>query len=168
MTKKTLKLLEVLEKKYPHPSCAFITEFRGGTGWGRQSRADAIAMDLWPSKGLELIGFELKTSRQDWLKELKNPDKCDPIKQFCDRWYVVYDEQRIVRDWEDKIPEDWGLMYCDYNDEFVIKKEAPKLNSKPIDRLFLASIMRLASKRFEEVWIDGKKYVIQGTENPSS
>ena len=157
MAKKTLNLLEKLREKYPYPTYAFISEFRGGTGWERESRADALAMNTWPSEGLELIGFELKTSRRDWLKELKNQDKCEPIKQFCDRWYVVYDEQRIVRDWEDKIPEDWGLMYLEF-DKFVIKKEAPRLNPKPIDRAFLASLMRIASNPFEEVLINGRKY----------
>ncbi|MDD5013815.1 MAG: hypothetical protein PHW73_01770 [Atribacterota bacterium] len=158
-SKKTQHLLDKLRAKYPYPENAFISEFRGGTGWERESRADAIAMNLWPSKGLELIGFEIKTSRQDWLRELKNVKKCEPIKNFCDRWYVVYDEQGIIVDWKDEIPEDWGLMYLAYNDKFVIKKEAPKLNPKPIDRLFLASIMRIASNPFEEVIIDGKKYV---------
>jgi len=157
-SKKTQNLIDKLREKYPHPNKAFISEFRGGTGWERESRADAIAMDLWPSKGLELIGFELKTSRQDWLSELRNKDKCESIKQFCDRWYIVYDDQRIVKDWIDKIPEDWGLMYLDYNGEFCIKKEAPKLKPKPIDRVFLASLMRIASDPFDEVIINGKKY----------
>ncbi len=161
MTKKTQKLLEALETLYPHPRCAFINEFRGGTGWGRGSRADAIAMFLWPSEGLELIGFELKTSRADWLREVKNPDKCDPIKQFCDKWYLVVSDLDIVRDWDGEIPNDWGFMYLDYTGKIKIRKEAPKLNPKPIDRLFLASLMRLASRRFEEVWIDGKKYIIK-------
>lgn len=158
INKKTQNLLEKLREQYPHPDKAFIAEFRGGTGWERESRADAIAMDLWPSKGLELIGFEIKTSRQDWLNELKNLAKCEPIKQFCDRWYVVYDNQSIVRDWKDKIPEDWGLMYLDYNGKFVVKKESPKLKPKPIDRAFLASLMRIASNPFEEIIVNGRKY----------
>lgn len=158
MSKKTQHLLDKLREKYPYPAQAFISEFRGGTGWERESRVDALAMDTWPSKGLELIGFELKTSRQDWLRELKNQDKCEPIKQFCDRWYVVYDNREIVKDWKDEIPEDWGLMYLEYNGKFTIKKTAPKLKPKPIDRPFLASLMRIASNPFEEIIIDGRKY----------
>lgn len=158
INKKTQNLIDKLREEYPYPNKALIAEFRGGTGWSRESRADAIAMDLWPSKGLELIGFELKTSRQDWLNELKNPMKCDPIKQFCDRWYVVYDNQNIVRDWKDKIPEDWGLMYLDIMGKFFVKREAPKLKPKPIDRAFLASLMRIAANPFDEVIINGRKY----------
>lgn len=159
MTSKTAKVLEKLSSQWPWPDCAFIPEFRGGTGWGRESRADAIAMHLWPSKGLELIGFEIKTSRADWLRELKQPDKCDPIKQFCDRWYLVTSEHYHVARPEE-IPNDWGYMCVNYMGKIEIKKEAPKLEPKPIDRLFLASLMRRASKDFGEVVIDGRKYTV--------
>lgn len=158
MTKKTQKLLEALRAQYPHPKYAFITEFRGGTGWERESRADAIAMDTWPSSGLELIGFELKTSRADWLRELKQKDKADPIKQFCDRWYLVIDDYNILNTWNDELPQDWGYMQYEYPDGVKIKKVAPKMNPKPIDRTFLASLMRLASNPFDEVIINNRKY----------
>ena len=158
MTKKTQKLIEALRKDWPHPAYAFIQEFRGGTGYSRESRADVIAMDLWPSKGLELVGFELKTSRADWLKELKNPEKADPIKQFCDKWYLVVDSLNIVNRYNDELPKDWGLMILNYMGKIEIKEEAPKLKPKPIDRLFLASLMRLASNPFDEVIVNGRKY----------
>src|SRR5450755_3192083 len=116
MSKKTLKVIEALRKMYPHPDHAIIFEFRGGTGLSRESRADAIAMDLWPSRGLELIGFEIKTSRQDWLREVKDPEKSEQMKQFCDRWYLVVDDPAIVRGWPEKeLPEDWGLMVPNYD-----------------------------------------------------
>jgi len=151
--------MEALRKEWPHPDYGFIAEFRGGTGWSRDSRADAIAMDLWPSRGLELIGFEVKTSRQDWLKELKQPDKCEPIKQFCDRWYLVIDDEQILKQYpENELPDDWGFMCVDYTGKLITKKEAPKLKSKPIDKLFLASLMRIASNPFDEVVINDRKY----------
>jgi hypothetical protein len=53
------------------------------SGWSRESRADAIARHLWPSQGLELIGFELKVSRSDWLREIKDPYKCESKKAFA-------------------------------------------------------------------------------------
>lgn len=162
MSKKTDKLITLLAEHYPGPACAFLPEFRGGTGWGRESRADAIAMHTWPSQGLELIGFELKTSRSDWLRELKQPEKCDPIKQFCDRWYLVIDDPSIVRSWPEKeLPEDWGLMqpeYTSYPYKLKVQKEAPKLAAQPIDRLFLASLMRRASAMHGEVTVNGRLY----------
>lgn len=159
MSKRTQKLIEALRQNYLYPERGFIEEFRGGTGWSRESRADAIAMDLWPSKGLELIGFEIKTSRQDWLKELKTPDKCVPIKQFCDRWYLVIDDMKIINYFNtEELPDDWGLMCMNYLGKVEIKKEAPKLKAEPIDRAFLAALIRRASKPVEEVIINGRKY----------
>lgn len=165
MSKKTEKLITLLAEHYPSPAFAFLPEFRGGTGWGRESRADAIAMHTWPSEGLELIGFELKTSRSDWLRELKQPNKCDPIKQFCDRWYVVVDDMDIVRHYknqeEDEVPKDWGFMRISYESfpyKLKVMKEAPKLNPLPIDRLFLASLMRRASAVTDEINLNGRTY----------
>ncbi len=161
MTKKTKKLIATLNEQWPHAKYAFIVEFRGGTGWSRESRADAIAMNLWPSEGLELIGFEIKTSRADWLKEIKDPLKCEPIKQFCDRWYLVTDERKVAQ--ENEVPEDWGFMRMDWvsmKQQIVTVKEAPKLEPKEIDRLFLASLMRLASNPHDVVDIDGRTYKV--------
>lgn len=171
MSRKTDKLIALLSQQYPEPRFAFIPEFRAGTGFGRESRADAIAMDLWPSAGLELIGFELKTSRSDWLRELKQPDKADPIKQFCDRWYLVVDESSIVRHGlgESEVPIDWGFISPDYSSypyKPKVTKEAPKLTPEPIDRLFLASLMRRASSRPGEITVNGRLYRLADTNNP--
>jgi hypothetical protein len=165
MTKKTQQLVEALRKQWPYPDYAFIEEFRGGTGYGISNRADAIAMDLWPSRGgLELIGFEIKTSRADWLNELKQPKKCEAIKQYCDKWYLVTDNQYIVDTFKNEIPDDWGYMYIEahtknYIPTFKIAKEAPKLQPKPVNKHFIASLMRRASAQFNEVIINGQKYI---------
>src|SRR3990167_10480388 len=165
MSKKTQNLLANLAKEYPHPRYAFLPEVRGGTGWSRESRADALAMDTWPSGSLELIGFELKTSRADWLRELKQPKKCEPMKQFCDRWYLVTSEAYSIARPEE-VPKDWGYMCSDYMGKMKVQKEAPKLDSEPIDRLLLASILRLATKPLDEIFIKGRKYVLYDTLNP--
>jgi len=143
VTMDTKELLKILSDKYPPTSCAFLPEFRGGTGYDRAQTADAIAMHLWPSLGLELIGFELKVSRSDWLHEVKNPDKSEAIKQFCDKWYLVVSDLKVIK-YADELPGDWGLMYVKKSKINTIIK-APKLESKPIDRLFLASLMRRAN-----------------------
>ncbi len=148
------ELLAHLAAEWSSPDCAFIPEFRGGTGWSRESRADAIAMHCWPSRGLELVGFELKISRGDWLRERKQPWKADPIKQFCDRWYLVVSDASIVRDM-DEIPADWGFMFPvqpghpeNQTDHvaLITYKPAPKLNAVLPDKAFIAALMRRATK----------------------
>jgi hypothetical protein len=142
----TKNLIELLAANNPPPACAFIPEFRCGTGYSRESRADAIAMHLWPSapQGLELVGFELKVSRSDWLRELKQPYKADPIKQFCDRWYVVCANDKIVK-YVDELPKGWGLIFAE-DGNLVTFIEAPKLNPLPLDRAFIAALMRRATR----------------------
>jgi len=140
---KTKELIEALSNHWPAPDCAFIPEFRAGTGFVGNA-ADAIAMHLWPSKGLELVGFELKVSRGDWLRELKDPHKADPVKKFCDRWYLVTYDLKVIK-YADELPEGWGLMFLE-NGVIHTMIEAPKLTPEPIDRLFTASLMRRATK----------------------
>jgi len=48
---------------------------RSHAGFDARRTADYVAMDLWPSKGLALHGHEIKVSRSDWLRELKEPEK---------------------------------------------------------------------------------------------
>lgn len=116
-------------------------EVRNGTGFqrNREGYVDAIAMSLWPSRGLDLIGFEVKASRSDWLSELKKPHKADEFVRFCDRWYVVIGDKDIVKPGE--LPSTWGLI-VPRGRKLTIEVEAPQLQPQAIDRLFLASLFR--------------------------
>lgn len=143
---KTPELLELLSKWYQPPARAFIPEFRCGTGYSRETRADALAMELWPSakEGMEITGFELKVSRADWLHELKNPHKATPVKQFCDRWYLVVSDLKVIT-YANELPTGWGLIYQDKG-ELHTMIEAPKLASIPLDKPFIAALMRRATR----------------------
>ncbi len=146
----TPELLEKLHAYYkakPSGSWAFITQLRNGTGWNSTTRtADAMAMGLWPSSGLQLVGFELKVSRSDWLHEVKSPDKHQEMKQFCDKWYLVVPDESIIK--EGELPEDWGLMVASGRGRTIkVKKEAPSLAPVDVDRLLLASIFRNVTEK---------------------
>lgn len=141
---KSKEIIEILGNHWPAPNYAFIPELRSGTGFSREQRVDAIAMHLWPSKGLELIGFEIKVSRADWKRELKMPDKCEHVKQFCDRWYLVVYDLKVIK-YAEELPTGWGLMFLE-NGIIHTMIEAPKLTPKPVDKLFVAALIRRASK----------------------
>lgn len=131
-----------LRSRFALPEYALVFEVRSGTGHTNNVRyADALALSLWPSRGLELIGFEVKVSRSDWLREMKEPKKADRIGRFCDRWYVVAGAKNIVLPGE--LPSGWGLM-VPRGDGLSVSKEAPPLTPEPIPRSFLASLMRAA------------------------
>jgi len=85
------KLIVLLKERFAAPEFAFLPHVRNGTGYARGTTrtADALAMSLWPSRGLELYGFEIKSERRDWLRERENPEKAEEICRFCDRWWVV-------------------------------------------------------------------------------
>lgn len=123
---------------------AVLFEVRNATGFEASRSIDAVTMSLWPSLGLELSGMEIKISRSDWLRELKEPAKASATFEYFDRWYLV--APRHVANM-DEIPGPWGWLAPE-GDKLVTLKKAP-LNAepKPVDRRFLASILRCGSKK---------------------
>lgn len=69
---------------------------------------DFLALDLWESKGMPLIGHEVKVSRSDWLRELAEPEKGEAWSRWCDQFYVVA-PRGVVRD-ASELPAGWGLI----------------------------------------------------------
>lgn len=129
-----------LAEKFAPPAFAFFPQVRNATGYSRVTRtADAVAMGLWPSRGLLLHGFEIKVTRADWLRELKQPEKADEIASRCDLWWIVVPDDTIVQPLE--LPAPWGLI-APRGGKLCEKKSATALNAKPVDRGFLAALMR--------------------------
>lgn len=85
----THQIRETLRKKYTLPEFVLMEEVRDAAGYNSRRSADGIAMSMWPSRGLEIHNFEIKASRSDWLRELKDPAKADAIANFCDKWWIV-------------------------------------------------------------------------------
>jgi hypothetical protein len=130
-----------LRDYYSAPEWAIFFEVPSATGGGAARRADAIAMSLWPSRGLEIHGFEIKVDRRDWLRELKTPEKAEEIAAFCDRWWVVAAPD-VAKDGE--LPAGWGLLLMN-GTNLRMKREAPKREGVVVTRPFLAALLRAAS-----------------------
>ena len=130
---------KALARKFCSPEYALFYEVGNATG-GRQTRwADAVAMGLWPSRGLHLTGFEIKVARSDWLNEMRNPAKAEAIAQYCHFWYIVT-PPGIVK--EGELPEQWGLYEVKANGLHCARK-APLLPDRTaIDMSFLAALLR--------------------------
>jgi len=118
---------------------AFFEQVRAGTGAYAQRTSDAVAMNLWESRGLAVHGFEVKVSRSDWQREMRQPEKADPLVARCDFWWLVVSDSDIVRDGE--LPEGWGLM-VPHATGFKVAKQAAKNPTANIDRGFVASLLR--------------------------
>lgn len=140
----TNELMTMLRERYPKDAYAFFTEVPDGTGGNCRRHCDALVMSLWPSRGLTLTGFELKVSRGDWIKELKQPAKADSIARYCDFWYLVVSDEKIVQRGE--LPATWGLM-MPVGGKLKVKTEATKLEAEPISRKFIAGLFRAAQSQ---------------------
>lgn len=116
------------------------------TGFDSRRVCDAMVMDLWSGYGKDagpkLHGFEVKTSRADWLTELRNPEKAESFKQYCDYWWLVAADKAIVRD---DLPDDWGLLVPSGKGLRAVVV-APRLNPLPLPRQLQATLLRSAVK----------------------
>lgn len=134
-------LSTLIRRRYPPGEYAVLFEVRDATGFAACRSADAIAFSLWPSRGLEVSGFEIKVSRADWIKELRDPAKAESIARYCDRWWLVAGNEKIVAPGE--LPPTWGLMVPRGNALHVVTPAA-KLDAIPLDRAFVAAVCRAA------------------------
>lgn len=132
---------QLLRVRFAPPAWAMFEEVANATGYGAKRTADAIAMSLWPSRGLEVHGVEIKVSRSDWVHERDNPAKDEAIAQYCDRWWLAVGDAEIVRACE--LPPMWGLLAV-RGGRLVAVTEAPKLTPKPLDAAFVAAMLRRA------------------------
>jgi hypothetical protein len=139
----TATLREAMRKSFPPAEYAMFHEVANGTGGNARNYADVVAMSLWPSRGLQIIGFELKASRSDWLREKGKPEKSVAIQQYCDRWNLVT-AKGVVLD-SSEIPEAWGWLEL-VGQKLYTRKVAPKLESIECTRTFLAALLRRAGQ----------------------
>lgn len=155
------EMLSLLRQRYTEKAgngdaWAFVTGVRDAAGFDAKRTLDAMAMSLWPSRGLLVHGFEVKCSRSDWLREMKEPAKAEGFCQKVDHFWIVAATDDVVADGE--LPPTWGLLVA-RGSRLVAKVEAPLLRSLAredphapaplppnIDRTFLAALMRSACR----------------------
>lgn len=135
-------LRALLRRKFPADQFAMLYEVRDAAGFHANRSADVVMVGLWPSRGCQVEGMEIKVSRGDWLRELARPEKGEAFVKFCDRWWVVAANDDIVEDHE--LPKAWGLMIAGGRG-LKIAKAAPALKAGPVDRWFLAAMLKRAT-----------------------
>ena len=146
---KTKQVMNALRNKYDDGANAFLEQVGNATGWNCNRHADALVICLWESRKYEITGFEVKVSRQDWLKELKHPEKADPIAKYCNSWYLVLGDANLIQFGE--IPMGWGLMVPHTKNSLkIVKKAERNLKPKPVDLPFMCAILRRATQQLTE------------------
>jgi len=131
----------LLRTRYAHPEWALCFEVANATGATQRRYADAVAMNLFPSRGLALHGFEIKVSKADFMSEIRKPEKSVDVQQYCDHWWIVAPASAVD---ESLIPTTWGWLRVD-GGRLVSAKNAPKLEAKEMERPFIAALVRRAN-----------------------
>lgn len=122
---------------------AYLEHVRNSAGFNSNRTFDAVTLSLWPSRGLHLHAYEVKCSRSDWLRELKEPAKAEAAAVLVDQFSLVIADEGIVRLGE--LPPTWGLLAVQ-GSKLVCVKDAPLLPEanpkRPIPRSFLVALLR--------------------------
>jgi hypothetical protein len=136
-----------LREQYESKAWAFLEQVRGGTGAMGSRYCDALAMSLWPSRGFDIIGFEVKVARSDWLAELRQAEKADEIFKYCNQWYLAAAPDVAL---PEEIPAPWGFMEMRGAKEIVTVKAAPALTPAPLAPEFVGSVLRNVMKQWTD------------------
>jgi hypothetical protein len=101
-----------------------------------------MAMSLFPSRGLDIYGFEIKVNRNDWLRELKVPEKAEETMCGVDYIFIVTPPDIIKKG---EVPEKWGHIVARKSRLRHVKPaERQRAESSSVGRAFVASILRQA------------------------
>lgn len=120
-------------------------ELRDGTGTGASGQSmDAFAMHTWPSKGYRRIGYEIKASRSDFIREMKAPEKrAWGVSITHEFWFVA--PAKVIEPTE--VPEDCGLLVITANgDRLRTAKVAPYRKPRDLTITEVAAIVRKAHR----------------------
>lgn len=145
-----ITVYDLLCGRYNPTEYVIMAEVSDKAGFGRSRSADFIVVGLWPSRGLPVIGIELKSFRGDWLKEKKSPEKAENIYQYCDFFFLLTTDESIAK--IEEIPLTWGWL-CIKGDRIKVMKEAPYLTAKPLSKDFVVCMLRRAADKSKWVQI---------------
>lgn len=126
---------EALHRRYTAKNAeqyVCIEEARSGAGFaGNNGQCDFLAINTWQSRGLELIGHEVKVSMSDWKAELAQPEKAERFARYCRRWYVAVPSDLAAKI-KHEVPPAWGLLAVTANGvREVVKPEARNPETVP-------------------------------------
>lgn len=140
------KVLALLEARYPgtQGQWAFFTHLRGHTGHahpGRESYMDAFAINCWPSKNYVRHALEVKVSRSDFLREMRDPGKRQRAMELANEFWFVAPSGVIKKG---ECPEGCGWLELTKGG-FRVRRSAKFREVDDLPMTFVASLLRHAS-----------------------
>lgn len=145
-----LEIIDLLRTKHQPPEWLFVDHVKNAAGFGARRALDALAFNTFGSRGYAFVGYEVKCSRSDFLRELKDPEKSEAVGMFCDRFSIVASHSCLAA--PEEMPLGWGLYVVNSKGTGLLtkKKPAERPHVMPIDRPFLAAIVRRLQKQDRE------------------
>lgn len=115
-------MLDALRGRWaPEDGWCWFVEWNPGCSSGR--RLDAAAINRWRTHGYTAMAFEVKRSRQDFLKELADPAKREVGLAISSLFWFVTPEGLVK---SDEVPEEAGLAWVTVDGTVSIKRKAPE------------------------------------------
>lgn len=128
------------------PEWVLLEQVRNQQGYGGRDPIrtfDALMVGLWESRGHPIHGFEVKVSKGDWKRELKAPDKADPLVRHVSYWWVAAPAGVVD---PSTLPDGWGLQVTD-GKRLRTVREATKREALPPTWSMVAAILKRAAEQ---------------------
>jgi hypothetical protein len=155
MSARTEEVLGMLRRRYSQltpgngPRYVLAPEVRNQAGFGgyngpKLRACDLMVLDTWQSGPVRLIGHEVKVSRSDWLRELKDPDKAAAFIPWVSEWWLVVGDRDIVK--ADELPPAWGLLAPAGSTLRAVARPKRRLRQPDIPPDILAPLLRAVQR----------------------
>lgn len=143
---------------FGNPQWHTMFQVRNAGGFDADRTCDAMTVGLWPSTNHKIVGFEIKVSRADWLREIKDPWKSEAFAKFCDEWWLVIQKADMVKPGE--LPDGWGVMVPHASGLKRVHHAKGREKVEPLERGLLAAMMKrsctMENKEIEEHYERGR------------
>lgn len=102
---------EFLRRRVIKPGSVVVAEMRPSVGFKHEERRiDLWAIECSPAKGMPATAYEIKTSRSDWTRELRQPMKRRMAYAVSNYYWLVAPKGVIG---VEELPQDAGLLEID-------------------------------------------------------
>jgi len=146
-------LRSLVNDRYNKKNYICFPEMRLGTGFKKQgrfsdveSRIDLFIIDLFPSHDLATTSIEIKSVREDFLKEKRYPLKIRPSRLVSNYLYFCVPKGMGVVKSKDELPYEAGLIEIDTKGKTSIIVPSPWYDCDRPNWSFVASICRRVNR----------------------
>jgi hypothetical protein len=139
----------LIRKRHDGDGWLVFYELANRIGFGNKRWADAFALGVWTSTNYETHLYEMKASRSDLIKELRDPTKSDGVGKYAKYRWLVLDNNISTEGLV--IPSIWGILTPTVrggSQMLKVVRKAPPQKHKPLDANFVIAMIRNATEKY--------------------